>query len=56
MSDVGEKVETLTASCSSQVSDSESATSLGREVAENLLSQGAQELLDLMRDGGETPH
>ena len=53
LSDVGGKVEALTASSSSQVCNSESATSLGHEVAEKLLSQGAQELLDLMRDGGE---
>ena len=56
MSDVGGKVEALTASSSSQVWNSESATSLGHEVAEKLLSQGARELLDLMRDGGEQTH
>ena len=56
LSDAGGKVEMITASCSSQVCNSESAISLGREVAEKLLSQGAQELLDLMRDGGEPPH
>lgn len=55
LSDAGGKVETITASSSSQVSDSDGATSLGHEVAEKLLSQGAQELLDLMRDGGEPP-
>lgn len=55
LSDAGGKVETITASSSSQVSDSDCATSLGHEVAEKLLSQGAQELLDLMRDGGEPP-
>jgi len=56
LSDAGGKVETITASSSSQVSDSDNATSLGHEVAEKLLSQGAQELLDLMRDGGEPPN
>ena len=55
LSDAGGKVEMITASCSSQVCKSESATLLGREVAEKLLSEGAQDLLDLMRDGGELP-
>ena len=56
LSDAGGNVEMRTASCSSQVRNSESAASLGREVAEKLLSQGAQALLDLMRDGGSPPH
>jgi hydroxymethylbilane synthase len=56
LSDAGGNVEIRTASCSSHVRNSESAASLGREVAEKLLSEGAQELLDLMRDGGEPPH
>ncbi len=56
LSDAGGNVEMRTASSSSQVSDSDGATSLGHEVAEKLLSQGAQELLDLMRDGGEPPN
>ena len=55
LSDAGGKVEMITASCSSQVCNSESAILLGREVAEKLLIQGAQNLLDLMRDGGEPP-
>ena len=56
LSDAGGNVEMRTASCSSHVRNSVSAASLGREVAEKLLSQGAQELLDLMRDGGSPPH
>ena len=56
LSDAGGNVEMRTVSCSSQVRNSESAASLGREVAEKLLSQGAQALLDLMRDGGSPPH
>ena len=56
LSDAGGNVEMRTASCSSQVRNSESAASLGREVAEKLLSQGAQALLDLMREGGSPPH
>ena len=56
LSDAGGKVGMITALMSSQVCNSESATSLGCEVAEKLLSKGAQELLDLMREGGEPPH
>ncbi len=56
LSDAGGNVEMRTASCSSHVRNSESAVSLGHEVAEKLLSQGAQELLDLMRDSGSPPH
>ena len=43
------KVELLTALSASQVHDLESACALGRNVAEKLLNQGAQKLLDLMR-------
>ena len=53
LSDAGGKVEMLTALNASQVHDLESACALGRNVAEKLLNQGAQKLLDSMRDGGE---
>ena len=53
LSDAGGKVEMLTALSTSQVHDPESACALGRDVAEKLLDQGAQKLLDSMRDGGK---
>ena len=53
LSDAGGKLEMLTALSASQVHDPESACALGRNVAEKLLNQGAQKLLDSMRDGGE---
>ena len=53
LSDAGGKVEMLTALSTSRVHDPESACALGRDVAEKLLDQGAQKLLDSMRDGGK---
>ena len=50
LSDRRGKIETVTATCSSKVGDSESAMLLGRQVAAELLNQGAQPLLDIMRD------
>ena len=50
LSDRRGRIETVTATCSSKVGDSESAMLLGRKVAAELLNQGAQPLLDIMRD------
>jgi hydroxymethylbilane synthase len=50
LSDRRGKIEIVTATCSSSVDDSESAVSLGLNVAAELLNQGAQPLLDIMRD------
>ena len=50
LSDRRGRIETVTATCSSKVGDSESAMLLGRKVAAELLNQGAQPLLNIMRD------
>ena len=50
LSDRRGRIETVTATCLSKVGDSESAMLLGRKVAAELLNQGAQPLLDIMRD------
>ena len=56
LSDGRGKIETVIATCSSQVHDSESAVLLGREVAAELLNLGAQVLLDIMREGEAPSH
>ena len=56
LSDRRGKIEIVTSTCSSPVGDSESAVSLGRNVAAELLNQGAQPLLDIMRDNEPRSH
>ena len=56
LSDRRGKIEIVTATCSSPVGDSETAMSLGRNLAAELLNRGAQPLLDIMRDNEPRSH
>ena len=56
LSDRRGKIEIVTATCSSPVGDSETAMSLGRNLAAELLNRGAQPLLDIMRDDETQAH
>ena len=56
LSDRRGKIEIVTATCSSPVGDSETAMSLGRNLAAELLNRGAQPLLDIMRDDETQSH
>ena len=56
LSDRRGKIEIVTATCSSPVGDSETAMSLGRNLAAELLNRGAQPLLDIMRDDEAQSH